>query len=81
MRKNDGIQILGGTLRAAADAIGVSPQAVGDWPDPLPRRISDRVLAAWARKNVPDLPEIFRPGSDDCVTGGATRSTEGACHV
>ncbi|MPT00273.1 MAG: hypothetical protein E2581_17475 [Pseudomonas sp.] len=59
MRKNDGIQVLGGTFRAAADAIGVSPQAVADWPDPLPQRIADRVLAAWARRNVPNLPAVF----------------------
>lgn len=59
MKKSDGIEVLGGTARAAAEAIGVSPQAVCDWPDLLPERISDRVLAAWARINVPNLPAVF----------------------
>jgi hypothetical protein len=31
----------------------VSYQAVGKWPDELPPRISDRVLAALARKHLP----------------------------
>ena len=59
MKKSDGIEILGGTPGLAAAAIGVSPQAVSDWPDVLPPRISDRILAAWARKNVPSLPRAF----------------------
>ena len=64
MKKSDGIEVLGGTARAAAEAIGVSPQAVCDWPDLLPRRIADRVLAAWARENVPNLPAAFSSPSD-----------------
>jgi hypothetical protein len=43
-----------GVYSKAARAIGVGPQAVKTWPDPLPRRIEDRVLAAMYRRNHPD---------------------------
>lgn len=46
MLKTEAIELLGGTISAAADAIGVSYQAVDKWPDVLPSRISDRVQAA-----------------------------------
>lgn len=47
-------------MAAAAEAIGVSYQAVEKWPDPLPRRIEDRVVAAVARKHLP--PELLGAG-------------------
>lgn len=50
MDKQKAIELLGGTVAAAADAVGVSYQAVDKWPDPLPPRIEDRVLAALYRK-------------------------------
>lgn len=46
MNKAEAIQQLGGTIPAAAKAIGVSYQAVNQWPDVLPSRIVDRVQAA-----------------------------------
>ena len=46
MEKARAIELLGGTVAAAADAVGVSYQAVDKWPDPLPPRIADRVQAA-----------------------------------
>lgn len=46
MRKSEAIEKLGGTKSAAADAIGVTYQAVDKWPEDLPPRISDRVQAA-----------------------------------
>lgn len=49
MLKTDAIQLLGGTATSAAEAIGITPQAVFDWPDELPPRIEDRVLAALYR--------------------------------
>lgn len=50
MLKTEAIQMLGGTPTATAEAIGITPQAVNDWPDVLSARISDRVYAALARK-------------------------------
>lgn len=52
MLKTEAINLLGGSVSAAADAIGVTYQAVDKWPDELPRRIEDRVLAAlWRQQN------------------------------
>jgi hypothetical protein len=50
MRKDKAIELLGGTVALAAEAIGISYQAVDKWPDELPRRIEDRVLAAIYRQ-------------------------------
>lgn len=60
MLKSDALKLLGGTPTTAAAEIGVSPSAVSQWPDVLPRRIEDRVLAALARKHLP--PELINPG-------------------
>ena len=46
MLKTDAIEWLGGSITAAASAIGVTYQAVDTWPDVLPQRIVDRVQAA-----------------------------------
>jgi len=59
MDKSCAIKVLGGTAASAASAIGITPQAFGQWPDVLPRRLEDRVIAAIARKRLP--PEAFRP--------------------
>ncbi|BEP44068.1 hypothetical protein GmRootV15_46570 [Variovorax sp. V15] len=53
MLKSKAIELLGGTTAAAAAAIGVTYQAVDKWPDELPPRIEDRVLAALARRHLP----------------------------
>lgn len=53
MDKSKAIELLGGTTAAAAEAVGVTYQAVDKWPDILPPRIADRVLAAIARKHLP----------------------------
>lgn len=50
MLKTKAIEMLGGSPTAAAEAIGITPQAVSQWPDVLPPRIADRVEAAAARK-------------------------------
>ena len=50
MRKDYAIEILGGTVTAAACAVGVTASAVTQWPDELPPRIVDRVQAALWRK-------------------------------
>ena len=57
MHKLKAIELLGGTIASAAEAVGISYQAVNQWPDDLPARISDRVLAVVARKHLP--PELI----------------------
>jgi hypothetical protein len=57
MRKTEAIQLLGGSVAAAAEAIGVTYQAVDKWPDVLPPRITDRVQAAlWRQAKGLDKP-------------------------
>jgi transcriptional repressor of cell division inhibition gene dicB len=56
MTKNEAIALLGGTISAAAEAIGVTYQAINKWPDVLPQRIADRVQAALWRKAHTTLP-------------------------
>lgn len=53
MNKQKAIDLLGGTVSAAAAAIGVTPSAITQWPDELPSRLVDRVHAALARKHLP----------------------------
>jgi hypothetical protein len=53
MLKSDATQLLGGSVTAAAAAIGISPQAYSQWPDRLPPRLADRVQAAIARRRLP----------------------------
>jgi transposase-like protein len=53
MLKTKAVELLGGTISAVAAAVGVSPSAVSQWPDELPPRIEDRVLAALARRHLP----------------------------
>ena len=57
MLKSKAIELLGGTIPEAAAAINVSYQAVDKWPDRLPPRIADRVIAAVARMRYPELAE------------------------
>jgi hypothetical protein len=57
MLKAKAIELLGGTVASAAKEIGVSYQAVDKWPDELPPRIADRVLAALARKQWPGIAD------------------------
>jgi hypothetical protein len=53
MEKAQATRVLGGTLQAAALAINISPQAYSQWPEELPRRLEDRVIAAMARRVFP----------------------------
>lgn len=49
MKKQIAIEKLGGNNASAAAAIGITRQAIGQWPDILPPRLVDRVEAAAAR--------------------------------
>lgn len=56
MKKSRALELLGGTVATAAEAIGISSAAISQWPDDLPDRLVDRVQAALARKHLaPDL--------------------------
>lgn len=67
MKKEKALELLGGTVTTAAEAIGVSYQAVKKWPDELPKRIEDRVLAAVARRY---LPLLLGAGVEGGQVGG-----------
>jgi hypothetical protein len=67
MQKAKAIELLGGTVATTAEAIGISYQAVNQWPVDLPPRIADRVLAAVARKHLPPA-----------LTGEPVKGTEAA---
>lgn len=58
MDKTKAIELLGGSVSAAAAKLGVSYQAVDKWPDTLPPRIADRVVAALARDHLD--PEMLQ---------------------
>jgi molybdenum-dependent DNA-binding transcriptional regulator ModE len=49
MQKQVAINLLGGSIKKAADAVGITYKAVHKWPDTLTPRITDRVEAALAR--------------------------------
>lgn len=61
MNKAEAIQQLGGSIPAAAKAIGVSYQAVNQWPEVLPARIVDRVQAALWRMQQAEHPAPVTP--------------------
>lgn len=48
-----------GGREATAHAIGCTPQAVSDWPDELPPRIQDRVIAAAVREGKKIPPDML----------------------
>ena len=52
MTKQQAIRALGGTVAAAARRVGVTGSAISQWPDDLPPRLEDRVLAALAREHL-----------------------------
>jgi len=54
MKKSQAIDLLGGSIPAAASALGVSYQAVNQWPEELSRKVEDRVLAALVRRHPAD---------------------------
>lgn len=67
MTKTEAIERLGGTVSAAAKAIGITYQAVNKWPDLLSQRIADRVIAAEvrARRNVRGQPSRSRIAAEE----------------
>lgn len=76
MLKSKAIELLGGSPGAAAAAVGVSSSAVSQWPEVLPPRIADRVLAVLARKHLP--PELIGTDEAPAVASAASQATEAA---
>lgn len=54
MTKTEAIALLGGTMTSAALRIGISTQAVSNWPEALTDRLADRVQAALYRELLRD---------------------------
>lgn len=75
MRKSEAIQLLGGTVAAAAREIGISPQAVGQWPEELTVAIRDRVQAALWRRQA-----SAGAGGAKAQGGGAVDGQAGEAH-
>ena len=63
-------------MSTAADALGISYQAVNKWPDLLPARISDRVLGACVRKQIAVPAQFFEPKPTQALTQQAHAATE-----
>lgn len=65
MHKSKAIEILGGSVSVAAEAMGISYQAVDKWPDILPDRIAERVLGVIAKTRYPELAkELAEPKAE-----------------
>ena len=71
MDKKHAIKLLGGGVSAAAEAVGVSYQAVCNWPDQLPARIADRVQAVLYRRMVGEQPDQAAPAAESAEAGHA----------
>jgi len=52
MQKKNALELFGGRPTDAANALGISRQAVNNWPPQLPQSISDRVIGAAFRIGV-----------------------------
>jgi hypothetical protein len=50
LTKRVALDLLGGSVASAADAIGITAHAVRSWPAILSPMIADRVEAAWYRR-------------------------------
>ena len=60
MKKTQAIELLGGSVGSAAKSIGINSQAISQWPDTLPPRLADRVIAALAREGKPIPAELVK---------------------
>jgi hypothetical protein len=63
MLKAKAIEILGGTFQRAAQKVGTSRQAIEKWPNTLPPRIADRVIAACVRYGIAIPADLLTPSA------------------
>lgn len=78
MEKIKAIELLGGTVAKAADAIGINSQAISQWPDTLPPRLADRVIAACVRSGIAVPREFAKPTAKAKPTPTESTTAEGA---
>jgi len=71
MNKKFAIELLGGSPAKAAALLDVTPSAVSQWPDELPRRLADRVLGAAVRNGI-EVPAALRCVSAPCEPAGVS---------
>nr|WP_314541566.1 hypothetical protein [uncultured Ottowia sp.] len=71
MLKEHAIHELGGTVAHVASAIGISASAIAQWPEVLPPRIADRVIAALVRKGK-HVPELWLQSAEQSAAMPAT---------
>lgn len=65
MQKSEAISLLGGTVEEAAKAIRITSSAISQWPEVLPPRLQDRVLAACLREEIAIPAHFIRIGSTE----------------
>lgn len=73
MLKEHAIHELGGTVAHVASAVGISASAIAQWPEVLPPRIADRVIAALVRLGKP-VPQEFLRRIDAACAGASEES-------
>jgi len=71
MNKQQAIDLLGGTVSAAARACGVTSSAVSQWPDELTKDHIDRVQAALWRAAQAEKQEAKAPAAADAAAAHA----------
>lgn len=49
MTKTEAVKMFGNSRRKLAEALGITTQAVGQWPEQLSQRVADRTLGALYR--------------------------------
>ena len=76
MLKSQAIELLGPDLSSAAEAVGISYQAVKKWPELLPPRISDRVLGVCVRKGIEVPAHFLKPNQPAALAHQAQCATE-----
>ena len=65
MTKDEAINLLGGSVAKAAEAIGINSQAISQWPRELPARLVDRVQAALYRKQQEEATAPATPAAQE----------------
>lgn len=76
MTKTEAINLLGGSVAKAAEAIGINSQAISQWPAVLPPRLVDRVQAALYRKQQTEAAIQSAPATTQELAQPSTSTKE-----